>query len=153
MHRLMAAAGLGAATGLRSMTGLAMASHELADRPAGDADALRSWLADDTVSYVLAGLAIAEIVTDKLPGVPDRVDPVPIAARGVIGATVGAIAGGEDYWVAGAAIGAVAAVASAWIGWAVRKEAGWATGLPDPVLAVVEDAIAIGTAKGAAEKL
>ena len=150
MHRLMAAAGLGAATGLRSMTGLAMASHELVDRHAGDADALRSWLADDTVSYVLAGLAIAEIVADKLPEVPDRIDPAPIAARGVIGAAVGAIAGGEDYWVAGAAIGAVAAVASAWLGWAVRKEAGWATGLPDPVLAVVEDAIAIGTAKSAA---
>ena len=150
---LLAAAGLGAATGLRSMTGLALASRELTDRGAGKADGLRQWLADDTVSTVLTGLAIAELVADKLPEIPDRVDPVPIAARGVIGAAVGAVAAGEDYWAAGAAIGAVAAVASAWVGWAVRKEAGWATGLPDAVLAVLEDAAAISTARGAARLL
>lgn len=152
-HRLLAAAGLGAATGLRTFTGLAIASHELAGRSAGEADALRNWLADDTVSYVLAGLAIGEIVADKLPDIPDRVSPGALVGRGVIGAAVGAVAGGEDRWIAGAAIGAAAALASAWVGWAVRKEAGWATGLPDPVLAVVEDAIAIATAKGSAERL
>ena len=151
--RLLAAAGLGAATGLRSMTGLALASRELTGRSAGDADALREWLADDTVSYVLTGLAIAELVADKLPEVPDRVDPAPLAARGVVGAVVGAMAGGEDYWAAGAAIGAAAAVASAWLGWAVRKEAGWATGLPDPVLAVLEDVAAVSTARGSARLL
>lgn len=152
-HRLLAAAGLGAATGLRSMTGLALASRELARRPAGEADALREWLADDTVSYVLAGLALAELVADKLPDVPDRVDPAPLAARGVIGATVGALAGGEDHWVVGAAVGAAAAVASAWVGWAVRREAGWATGLPDAGLALVEDAVSVVTARSAGRKL
>ncbi len=152
-HRYLAAAGLGAATGLRSFTGLAMASRELAGRTAGDADALRAWLAGDTVSYVLSGLAIAELVGDKLPEVPNRIEPAPLAARGVIGAAVGAVAGGEDHWLAGAAIGAVAAVASAWLGWAVRKEAGWATGFPDPVLGAIEDAIAVGTAKGSADQL
>ena len=152
-HRLLAAAGLGAATGLRSMTGLALASRELAGRPAGHADALRDWLADDTVSYVLTGLAIGEIVADKLPELPDRVDPAPLAARGIIGAAIGALAGGEEHWVAGAVLGAVASVASAWVGWAVRKEAGWATGLPDPLIAVIEDAIAVTTARGAAREL
>ena len=152
-HRLLAAAGLGAATGLRSMSGLALASRELADRPAGDADALREWLADDTVSYVLTGLAIGELVADKLPEVPDRIDPAPLVARGVIGAAVGAVAGGEDYWAAGAVIGAAAAVASAWVGWAVRKEAGWATGLPDAVLAFFEDAAALATARTSARLL
>lgn len=152
-HRLLAAAGLGAATGLRSFTGLAAVSRELAERPAGDADALRAWLASDIVSYVLSGLAITELVGDKLPEVPARVEAAPLAARGVIGAAVGAVAGGERHWLAGAAVGAVAAVASAWLGWAVRKEAGWATGLPDPVLGALEDAVAVGTAKGAAGKL
>ncbi len=153
MHPYLAAAGLGAATGLRSFTGLAMASRELGRRPAGEVDALRAWLTGDVVAYAVSGLAIAEIVADKLPDVPDRIDPVPLAGRGVLGATVGAIAGGEDHWVAGAVIGAIAAVTSAWIGWAVRKEAGWATGLPDPVLAIVEDAVAIGAAKGAAGEM
>ncbi|MDX1673683.1 MAG: DUF4126 family protein [Longimicrobiales bacterium] len=152
-HRLLAAAGLGAVTGLRSMSGLALASRELAERPSGDIDAFRRWLADDTVSTVLTGLAIAELAADKLPEVPDRVDPAPLVARGVLGAAVGAIAAGEERWAAGAAIGATTAVLSAWVGWAVRKEAGWATGLPDPILAVMEDAIAIATGRGSAELL
>lgn len=147
-HGLLAAVGLGAATGLRSMTGLALASRELTDRPAGDVDALRQWLADDTVANVLSGLAIGELVADKLPGLPDRVDPAPLTARGVIGAAVGAVAAGEEHWAAGAVLGATAAVASAWLGWAVRKEAHWATGLPDAVLAVFEDAVAIAAARG-----
>lgn len=152
-HRYWAAAGLGAATGLRSFMGLAMASRELVDRPAGDMDALRRRLAGDTASYALSALAIGELVADKMPNVPNRVDTLPLAGRGVIGAAVGAMAAGEDRWLAGAVIGAVAAVTSAWIGWAVRKEAGWATGLPDPVLAVVEDAVAFGTARGAAREM
>lgn len=151
-YDLLAAAGLGAATGLRSTTGLAMASLELADR-GRVGDRLRGWLADDTVSYVLTGLAIGEIVADKLPGIPDRVDPAPLAARGVLGAAVGALAGGEDRWVAGAAIGATAAVTSAWIGWSVRKEAGWATGLPDGILGVLEDALAVAIGRGGARQL
>lgn len=152
-HGLLAAAGLGAVTGLRSMTGLAVASWELADRPAGDADRFRRWLADDLVSYVLATLAIGELVADKLPGVPDRVDPAPLVGRGLIGALVGAVAGGEDHPVAGAVIGATAAVTAAWVGWAVRKEAGWATGLPDALIAVLEDTVALVGGRGAARNL
>ena len=150
-HSLLAAAGLGAATGLRSMTGIAMASLELADR--GTGDRLQQWLAEDTVSYVLSAIALGEIVADKLPDVPDRIEPASLAVRGALGATIGAIAAGEDHWWAGAAIGAVASVTASWIGWAVRKEAGWATGLPDPILAVLEDAVAVASARGSSKLL
>lgn len=152
-QQLLAAAGLGAVTGLRSMTGLAMASHELSERPAGEIDGLRRWLASDPVAIALSALAIGELIVDKLPEVPDRIDLAPLAGRGVMGALVGAVAGGEDQWIAGAMVGAVAAVAAAWVGWSVRKEAGWATGFPDPVLAVVEDAVAIAGAREAARAM
>lgn len=149
-YRLLAAAGLGAATGLRTMTGLAVASRELAGEPVGDGDRLRRWLGRDTTSIVLSALAIGELAVDKLPDVPDRVKPAPLAARGVIGALVGAVAGGEDDWIAGALLGGAAALAAAWIGFSVRKEAGWATGLPDPVVALGEDAVAVVGARQAA---
>lgn len=152
-QRLLAAAGLGAVTGMRSMTGLAMAAHELSDRPAGEIDGLRRWLASDPVAIALSALAIGELVADKMPEIPDRIDPGPLAGRGVMGALVGAIAGGEEYWIAGAVVGAVAAVTAAWVGWSVRKEAGWATGLPDPVIAVAEDAVAIAGAREAARAM
>ena len=152
-NRLLAAAGLGAVTGLRSFTGLAVASHELADRPAGEADGLRRWLADDTVSYVLAGLAIGEIVGDKLGVFPDRVEPAYLPGKALYGAAVGAMAAGRRWWPVGAAIGAAAALGAAWVGFSVRKEAGWATGLPDPIIAVAEDAIAVAGARGAARQL
>jgi uncharacterized membrane protein len=135
------------------MTGLAMASRELAERPAGKGDELREWLSRDLVSVTLSALAIGELAVDKLPDVPDRIEPAPMAARGFIGAVLGAVAGGDDHWVAGAILGGAAALASAWVGWSVRKEAGWATGLPDPVIALVEDAIAVTGAREAAREL
>lgn len=149
---LLAAAGLGAATGLRSMTGLAMTSLELADRPA-EGDGLRHWLGDTTVSYALSALAIGELVADKLPEVPDRVEPPALAGRGLIGALVGAVAGGERHRAAGAVLGAAAAVLSASVGYSVRKEAGWATGLPDPILGVLEDTVAVVLARESARGL
>lgn len=152
-HRLLAAAGLGAATGLRCMMGLATASRELAGESAGEADRLRQWLGQDTTSIVLSGLAIGELAVDKLPDLPDRIEPAPLAARGVVGALVGAAAGGEDYWIAGAIVGGAAALAAAWVGFSVRKEAGWATGLPDLVIALVEDAVAVAGAREAARLL
>lgn len=152
-QRLLAAAGLGAVTGLRTMTGLAMASHELSDRPAGEIVGLRRWLASDPVAIALSALAIGELVADKMPELPDRIDLAPLAGRGVMGAFLGAVAGGEDHWIAGALVGAAAAVTAAWVGWSVRKEAGWATGLPDSVVAMAEDAVAIAGAREAARAM
>lgn len=152
-YRLLAAAGLGAVTGLRSMTGIAMASRELTDRPAGELVGLRRWLARDPVNIALSALAIGELVADKMPDLPDRVDTGPLVGRGVMGALVGAVAGGEDHWMAGALVGAAASMVAAWAGWSVRKEAGWATGLPDPVIAMAEDAVAITAAREAARAM
>ena len=45
---------------------------------------------------------------------------------------------------------ALAALAAAWVGFSVRKEAGWATGLPDAVIALAEDAVAVVGAREAA---
>lgn len=144
-QRLGTAAALGAVTGLRSLIGLTLLSRELSDRRRlpRRAGTLEQWLSDDLVAITLSGLALSEIVADKLPGIPDRVAAAPLFGRGLMGGLVGAVAAGAEYRAAGAALGAAGAVVGAYVGWFLRREAGRATMLPDAFVALVEDAVAI----------
>jgi uncharacterized membrane protein len=145
---LTVAAGLGAVTGLRSMTGLAVLSRTYADRRVPwRASRLREWLARDAVANTVIALALGELVADKLPGVPDRIAPGPLFGRGLIGAVLGALVAGADQRAAGAAAGAATAIVAAYLGWFARREAGRATFLPDPVVALVEDGLAVTAAR------
>ncbi len=143
--RLAMAAGLGLATGMRSMTPIAMVSRELSDRPRlpRHASRLEEWLARDMVAVTLSAMALGELVADKLPGIPARVSPAPLFGRGVLGGVVGALAAGEDDRALGAVVGAIAAVVGSYAGWFLRREAVRATMLPDAALAVGEDALTI----------
>jgi uncharacterized membrane protein len=139
------AAGLGFATGMRSMTPIAMLSRELSDRRRlpRHASLLEEWLARDMVAVTLSALALGEIVADKLPGIPARVSPGPLIGRNVLGGVVGALVAGEDDRALGAVVGAAAALVGAYAGWFLRREAVRATMLPDAALAVGEDALAV----------
>lgn len=147
------AVGLGAVTGLRSFTGLAMVARELRDRNAGRwwrnrrAGRLERWLSEPAVAGAVQVLAVGELLGDKLPGVPDRTDPGPLGGRMVIGALLGALVAGEDRSVVGAAAGALGALAGAYAGWWLRREAGRATFLPDSAVALAEDAMAVAAAR------
>ncbi len=144
---LWTAAGLGAVTGMRSMTGLAMLSRTYAEqRVPRRAGRLREWLARDLTANTLTALALGELVVDKLPGVPDRIAPGPLLGRAVMGGVIGALVA-DDHPAAGIAAGAAGAVAAAFVGWALRREAGRVTFLPDLLVAVVEDALALTTAR------
>jgi uncharacterized membrane protein len=144
-HSLRIAAGLGAVTGLRSMTGVAALSNHLSDRwwLGRHATRLERWLADDTVAVSVAAFAAGELLADKLPGIPDRVEPAPLLGRGVIGAALGALAAGPDDRLAGSLIGGAAAITGAYLGWFLRREAGRSTMIPDPIIALAEDALAV----------
>ena len=149
------AAGLGAISGLRSMTGLAMASRELSHRRRlpRHASRLEEFLAGDRVALTFSALALGEIVADKLPGIPDRISPGPLFGRGLMGGILGALAAGHDHRAAGAAIGVASAIIGSYVGWLVRREAGRATMLPDIVFALAEDAAALAAAHELASEL
>jgi len=143
------AAGLGLATGLRSMTPIAMLSRELSDRRRlpRHASRLEEWLARDMVAVTLSAMALGEIVADKLPGIPDRVSPAPLFGRGFLGGVVGALVAGGDDRALGAAVGVAAAVVGTYAGWFLRREAVRVTTLPDAALAMGEDALAIAASR------
>jgi uncharacterized membrane protein len=148
----------GAATGSRSLTGLA--GLTLAARPGAgaqpDRTLGRSWA---TATASLA--AATEIGLDKLPSTPSRLAPPGLASRLAGAAACGVIiarrepgdagtgAGQAALAAACAATGAGTAVAAAWLGVQWRA---WASGRfgRDWIGAVIEDAAAISLATAAA---
>ena len=101
---------------------------------------------------VLGLAALGELVVDKLPMTPSRLEPGPLAGRLVGGGLAGALAsrgrGGSP--VAGAIVGVAAALTSSWIFNRGRAWVGTRTGIPDPIVAVGEDSLAIAAATFAA---
>lgn len=148
---LMAAVGLGAVSGLRTMQGLAWVSHDLSSRRVPRrATGLERWLARRDVATVIAGMASAELAADKLPFTPDRITLRPLLGRAMAGAVVGAVAAGRDRQTAGAMLGASAAVAAALTAWFLRREVGRTTMLPGLAVALAEDALAVALARSLA---
>ena len=97
---------------------------------------------------VLTILALAELVTDKLPFTPNRTAPGPLIGRIVTGALCGAalgVAGGGSLG-AGIALGAAGAVAGTFGGYQARHRLVKGAGLPDIVVALGEDLVAVGGA-------
>jgi uncharacterized membrane protein len=91
-------------------------------------------------------LAIGELVADKLPTTPNRTSAVPLIARIVTGGLCGAAicAGGGASIGVGAAVGALGGVIGACAGFFARHWLVQSAKLPDRVVAVAEDLIAIG---------
>jgi uncharacterized membrane protein len=137
---LLRAAALGAASGSRSVTGLAAVA--LTSRP-DDTGPVASRLGGRTAS-TLSGLAAAsELVADKLPGVPSRLAPLGLVPRAAFGATSAAAIArrdGHDPTLPGL-VGAAAAVGMAVLGVSLRAMAQRSFGSDRPG-AVVEDALA-----------
>lgn len=86
--------------------------------------------------------ALGELGQDKTPFARERNDLPSTAAR--VGS--GALCGNAVAGPAGAAAGAVSAVAGTFATYRARRLVRRATGLPDPVIAVAEDVVAISLA-------
>ena len=136
------ALGLGAISGLRSLSGPAFISRA-ASR--GDLDLDRTvfaFLGSPRVSKTLVLMELGELVGDKLPATPSRTSLPPLLGRAASGALVGAavfVSEGRRA-TTGAALGSTAAIAASFTGEWLRALAVEKTGLPDPVVALAEDA-------------
>jgi uncharacterized membrane protein len=137
---------IGVLVGLRTFTApavVAWAAHrrwlELRHSPL-------AFLHSTAASVVFIGLAIAELVADKLPSTPSRTQALGLIARfltgGLSGAAV-AVSGGRSLAL-GAILGAVGGIVGAFAGYQARTRLVKALKVPDFVIALLEDAVAIG---------
>jgi uncharacterized membrane protein len=138
---------IGVVAGLRSLTAPAVVSW---GARLGWLHLENTWLAflgAPVTPYILSLLAIAELISDKLPKTPSRKAPVGFAARVVTGALCGAALGAPSQALIGGLLaGVIGAVAGTLGGYEARSRLVRAIGGKDFPIALMEDAIAIGGA-------
>ncbi len=144
---LVRAVMLGAVGGMRSQMPLALLAWSARERQfAVDAGPPLSVLRSPKTLPVAAILAGGELIGDKLPMTPSRLEPGALAARFVVGGLAGAalaLDAGQSP-LEGVAAGMVGAGLGAYGGYQIRRWLGAASGVPDPVVAIGEDMVAIG---------
>lgn len=143
MSWLIAIPMLGIATGLRSLTPIAVLCwYAYAGQLSAD---WAHWISRPSVAIVLTIFAIGELVADKTPRVPDRIAPAPLLWRLVIGGFVGAVAATsmQGPGLEGVLLGIVGVLIGAFGGYMLRRDLGQKLDCKDWHVAVCEDLIAI----------
>jgi len=136
---------LGLVTGFRTMTPFAVLCWFAYRGDLAVGDTWASWTGHLVTAIIFTILAVAEVIGDKLPWMPNRTSPAPLATRlgmgGLIGAIVatsldGDIAEGIFLGVAGALLGSFG-------GFQVRKELVQRGAFKDWPVATTEDVITL----------
>ena len=145
MSWLIAIPLLGLATGLRTMTPIAVICWYAYVGYLPVDDTWATWAARLGVAIVFTVLALGELIGDKLPKTPDRISPFPLLARLVFGGMCGSIAATaiSGPGIEGVLLGVLGALLGAFGGFMVRRRLCERFECADWKVAVCEDAIAI----------
>lgn len=138
--------GMGIVAGMRSMMAPAVLSHKLSNTvPASEPHSALEYAANPTTATVLKVIAVGELIADKLPNTPARTDMPGLGFRMLSGGTCGALLNqAEGQPVAwGAVLGGFGAVVGSILFMRLRQWIGEELNLPDPVVALAEDALTI----------
>lgn len=139
---------MGTLAGMRAVSAPALLSRTLSDEKnsALSHTPLR-FLQNKYVANTLTALAASEIIGDKIPNVPDRIEMPSLLTRMASGALVGAalFMSNRQNGVQGAAIGAAAALAGTYASFYLRKALRDNTSISDPVYGALEDALVMGS--------
>jgi uncharacterized membrane protein len=137
---------IGVVSGLRSLTAPAVVSWAAYLGWIDLSQAPLSFLGYAATPWIVSLLAVGELIADKLPTTPSRKAPVGFAARIVLGTFSGyalSLGIGQPGLV-GAVLGCAGAVAGTLAGYEARTRATRALNVPGVVVALLEDAIAVG---------
>jgi uncharacterized membrane protein len=139
---------LGCVTGLRSMTGAAVIAWGAHLGWLHFAGTPLAFLDSRAALIVFALMAVGELVVDKLPMAPPRTAPLGLTARILFGAACGfALATTVRGSVALASIAGIAgALVGTYGGYNLRHALVTRAHLPDFLVAVAEDVVAVGGA-------
>jgi len=93
-------------------------------------------------------LALVELAADKLSSTPARTKPAGLMARILLGGLAGAALAlaGAQPWMLGGVLGGIGAIMGAFGGYKIRTGLVKALKVPDIVIALLEDAVAIAAA-------
>jgi uncharacterized membrane protein len=139
---------IGAVAGLRSLTAPAIAAWaahlgwiDLSNTPL-------AFLGSAVAAYILLAFMMAELAADKLPQTPNRTALGPFVARILMGALAGGAvtAGVGRSLAAGAVLGGLGGIAGAFGGFRARTGLVRALRVPDYLVAIAEDIVAVGGA-------
>ena len=121
----------GVSAGLRSMMPLAIVAWASQHWP-GVQQSPVAFMAAPAAAYIFTALAVAELISDKLPFVPSRLTPGPLGTRVVSGGLCGAVlsAAAQQSLATGVIIGGIAGLAGSFAGFAGRKYFTAASQLP-----------------------
>jgi uncharacterized membrane protein len=138
--------GIGLVTGLRSLTGPALVCWAAHLGWLDPGDSRLAFMGSTVATYAFSVLAVGELIADKLLFIPNRILPGPLFGRIVLGALSGAtlsVAAG-DSGALGAVLGGVGGVAGGFAGYHARAGLVKKVGMPDFVVALIEDLVAVG---------
>ena len=143
---LVLAFAIGLIAGLRSMTAPAVVSWAAHLKWLDLEQSQLAFLGSTAAVYILSAGAIVEIIVDKLPKTPRRTEALGLIARLLLGGLSGAAlcAAGNQSIVLGAVLGGVGGLAGAFAGYQARTRLVRAFKVPDLVVALLEDAVAVG---------
>jgi uncharacterized membrane protein len=145
---LLLAFGIGVIAGLRSLTAPAVVAWAAQRGWVNLHGTSLSFIGSTAAVAIFTVLAVVELVADQLPSTPARTKPPGLIARILLGGLSGAaiaLAGGQSAAV-GACLGAVGGIVGAFVGYQVRTRLVQALRVPDIVIAVLEDLVAIAGA-------
>ncbi len=138
---------IGIVAGMRTMTAPALVSYKLSHMvPNPLPDSTLHFMTSPKTATTFAVLASGELIGDKLPNTPDRTAFPQVTGRIASGALSGAaLVDADGQSVAyGAVLGALGAVVGTFAFFQLRHWLTHEKDLPDPVVALVEDALTIG---------
>lgn len=142
---LFLAFAIGIVSGMRSLTAPAVAAWAARLNWLNLAGTRLAFMGSTAAVAIFTVLAIVELIADKLPSTPSRTAPVGLTARFLCGALAGACVGvsaGQSP-AYGTILGAAGGVAGAFAGYQWRTGLVRALKVPDFVIALLEDVIAI----------
>jgi len=137
---------IGIVAGLRSLTAPAVVAWAAHRNWIDLHNTSLSFMGSTAALIIFILLALVELVADQLPSTPSRTKPPGLIARIVLGGLSGAcvaVAGAQSMML-GALLGAIGGVAGAFAGYEVRTRLVRALKVPDLIIAVLEDVVAIG---------
>jgi uncharacterized membrane protein len=137
---------IGVIAGLRTMTAPAVVAWAANRHWLNLHNSPLAFMGSTAAVVVFTLAALGELVVDKLPSAPNRTQLLGLIGRSVLGGLSGAAvaASGAQSIAPGAVLGVAGAIAGAFGGYEVRKRLVRALKVPDLVIALLEDAVAIG---------